>query len=545
MTPHAAKIPLVLALLTAALASTPGTASAYVTNPAAIWTVAGNGAFCDAPTSSCGDGPIATFARFGYASDVDLDASGNLYIADTNVNKIRKVTPAGAISTIAGTGVKCASAAAACGDGGPATQADLSQPFGIAVDPTGNVYFSEGLRSRVRRITPGGTISTVVGNGTQCVPSTSGCGDGSAGTAAQITYVPDVAAGPDGSLYLADLWAHKIRKLSPGGTMSTVAGNGAGCSGLCPDGPTATSLPLNTAQGVAVDSHNNVYIADQNDRRIREVTPGGAISTVAGDGTYCPNPSCGDGRPATSAQLSQPTNVAVGPAGDIWISEIWSQQVRRVLPDGGMTTAAGVGGECPLSTPGGGCGDGGPAVAARLDPRGLAIDNSGTNAFVTDSRGGRVRWIAGAQAGPTGPAGPSGPTGATGDAGPTGGSGQPGADGPRGDSGPQGAAGPAGPAGPQGRPGRDAVVKCPAKRKKRPRARVTCTVRLASPVSKSVRAVLSRGRRVYARGAASGDGVRSIGLQWVRPARAGRYTLVLTTRDAEGRVGTARLTVKI
>jgi hypothetical protein len=301
-------------------------------------------------------------------------------------------------------------------------------------------------------------------------------------------------------------------------------------------------LPLNQPRGVAVDSDGNLFIADQMDRSIRKVTPGGAISRVAGNGNHCPALPCGEGVLATNASVSQPANVAVGPHGDLYISEIWWRQVRHVYPDGTIVTAAGAGDECPISTPGAGCGDGGAATAALLDPTGLVVDPSG-NLFVADGRGGRIRWVAGAQSGPTGPAGPTGQSGPQGDDGAAGAAGPRGDAGPSGESGPRGDAGPAGPAGPKGAPGKDAVVKCKKARSKR--SRTTCTVRLVTPVTNSVGAKLTRGGRVYARGSAHGDTVRALSLVASKPIPSGRYTVILRMRDADGRLGTARLTVKL
>ena len=255
-----------------------------------IATVAGGGAN--------GDGGPVPFASLGLPQAVAKDASGNVYIADPTNNRIREVSAAGVVSTVAGTGVQGYS-----GDGAAATSAMLNQPQGVAVDGVGNVYIYDSNNNRIREVS-GGTITTIAGNGTCCYS-----GDGGTATSAQIGYGYGIAIDGSGNIYIADSNNQRIRKIS-GGNITTIAGNGS--PGYSGDGvgAAATNAQLNNPRGVAVDAAGaNVYIADTNNQRIRKVN-GGNITTVAGNGTCCSSPE-GDGGPATSGQLSGPQGVAV------------------------------------------------------------------------------------------------------------------------------------------------------------------------------------------------------------------------------------------
>ena len=253
--------------------------------------VAGNGI-----QGFSGDGGPATSASLNQPSGVAVDAAGNLYIADFNNNRIRKVSPAGTITTFAGNGV-----AAFSGDGGLATSASLSGPVGVAVDSVGNLYIVDKGNHRVREVS-GGTITTVAGGGSTVA-------DGVSATTAFLNSPEAVAVDLHFNVYIADPGTNRIREVS-GGTINTVAGNGA--AGIPSDGVAATSSPLNGPQGVAVDSAGNLYIADIFNNRVRRVY-GGIITTVAGNGA---RGFSGDGGPATSASLDYPYGVAVDSAGE-------------------------------------------------------------------------------------------------------------------------------------------------------------------------------------------------------------------------------------
>jgi subtilase family serine protease len=323
-----------------------------------ISTVAGNGT-----SGSSGDGGPASSAELGYPSGVAVDGAGNLFIADTFNARIRKVTPAGAISTVAGNGTR-----GFTGDGGPATSAELRLPGGVAVDSVGDLFIADETNNRIRKVTAAGAISTVAGNGT---PGFSG--DGGPATSAELFEPGGLAVDSGGNLFIADSMNNRIRKVTPAGTISTVAGNGV--EGFGGDGQPAIVAELNQPNGVAIDSAGNLFIADLANNRIRKVTPAGTISTVAGNGT--PGFS-GDGGPATSAELFSPWDVAVDGAGNLFIADAFNDCIRKVTPGGTIGTVAGNG------TPGF-SGDGGLSTLAELRmPEAVAVDGAG-NLFIADT----------------------------------------------------------------------------------------------------------------------------------------------------------------
>jgi len=269
----------------------------------------------------------------------------------------------GTITTVAGTGK-----AGFGGDGGPATAAKLIYPWGVAVGPDGSLYIADSGNHRVRRVGRDGTITTVAGNGQ---PAGFG-GDGGPATAAKLNYPYGVAVGPDGSLYIVDAGNSRVRRVRSDGTITTVAGNRQ--PGFGGDGGPATAARLAGPYGVAVGPDGSLYIADSGNRRVRRVGTDGTITTVAGNGG---GGFGGDGGPATAAMLASPLGVAVGPDGSLYITDSGNSRVRRVGPNGTITTVAGNG------QPGFG-GDGGPATAARLwSPYGVAVGPDGS-LYITD-----------------------------------------------------------------------------------------------------------------------------------------------------------------
>jgi len=257
-----------------------------------------------------GEGVAATSASLNFPNRVAVDAAGNLYIADRNNNRVRKVNTAGIITTVAGNGVRSFS-----GDGGAAISASLDFPTGVAVDAAGNLYIADGDNSRIRKVNTAGIITTVAGT------VTSGfSGDDGPATSAALDLrggVAGVAVDAAGNLYIADRGNHRIREVDTAGIITTVAGNGAFVfSG--DGGPT----------DVAVDAAGNLFIAaDIGSNRIRKVDTAGIITTIAGDGSFA---FSGDGGPATSARLNQPLGVAVDAAGNLYIGDQSNHRVRKV-----------------------------------------------------------------------------------------------------------------------------------------------------------------------------------------------------------------------
>jgi sugar lactone lactonase YvrE len=311
-----------------------------------INTLAGNGT-----GGFAGDGGAATSAELKIPFGVAVDSTGNTYIADSQNNRVRMVSIAGTITTVAGNG-----SAGSAGDGGPAVSASLSNPTGVALDAVGNLYIADQYNNKIRLVNLAGVISTVAGTGT--VGNT---GDGGPATSATLYYPGGVALDGLGSLYIADTNNQRIRKVNIStGTITTVAGSGSvGYS--CAAG-VATAVGLHNPFGVAADGSGNIYIADTYNQCIRKVASGN-ISTLAGNGVAS---FSGDGGPATSAALNYPSGVAVDGVGDIYIADVANSRVRMVSPLGTITTLAGTG-------VAGFSGDGGPATGARLyNPTGVA-----------------------------------------------------------------------------------------------------------------------------------------------------------------------------
>jgi uncharacterized protein (TIGR03437 family) len=326
-----------------------------------ITTVVGNGT-----QGFSGDNGSATSAQLNAPTGVAVDSAGNLYIADRQNNRIRKVS-SGVITTVAGNGTPGFS-----GDNGPATSAQLYYPSAITVDSAGNLYIDDALNQRIRKVS-NGVVTTVAGNGT---PGFSG--DNGPATSAQLNNPSGVAVDSAGNLYIADQSNNRIRKVS-NGVITTVAGNGT--LGYGGDGGPATSAQLTNPYGVAVDAAGNLYIADFGSSRIRKVS-NGVITTVAGNGTQ---DFSGDNGPATSAQLDAPRGVAVDSAGNLYIVDYSNHRIRKVS-NGIITTVAGNG------TPGF-SGDNGPATSAQLYyPSGIAVDSAGS-LYIGDSNNNRIRKV--------------------------------------------------------------------------------------------------------------------------------------------------------
>ncbi|MFD1143640.1 T9SS type A sorting domain-containing protein [Larkinella insperata] len=338
-----------------------------VSSAGIITTVAGNGSF-----GFSGDGGPATQAKLGDPYGIAVDGQGNLYIADQFNERIRKVTSAGIITTVAGTGIRGFS-----GDGGKATQAKLGFPTTVAVDGQGNLFIAEQTNNRIRKVTPNGIITTVAGDGKE---GTSG--DGGAATQAQLNRPTGVAVDGKGNLFIATQLSYRIRRVAHNGIITTAAGNGD--YGFSGDGGLATNARIHSPWDVTVDGQGNLYIADLENKNVRKVTTNGIITTVAG---YSRNSDSGDGGPAVQASLHFPHSVAVDAGGNLFIADESNHRIRKVAPNGTITTVAGNG-------VGGFSGDGGPATQARLQfPTGVVVDSQG-NLFIADPINQRVRKVA-------------------------------------------------------------------------------------------------------------------------------------------------------
>jgi uncharacterized protein (TIGR03437 family) len=331
-----------------------------------ISTVAGDGIL-----GFGGDGGPATSAAIYSPAGVAVDASGNLFIADANNNRIRKVSGSGTITTVAGNGI-----AGFSGDGNLATNAQLRAPYGVAVDSSGTLYIADTYNYRIRKVSVNGIITTVAGNGTA-----GSSGDGGQGTTAMLGRPFGIATDVAGNLFIADADLSRIRKLSASGIITTVAGRGTQGSGG--DGGPATAAGLNDPHGVAVDTTGNLFIADTGNHLVRKVAGNGIITTVAGSNTVG---FTGDGGPATAAQLSYPNGLIADGFGDIFITDTGNQRIRKVSTTGIISTVAGNG----IS---GFSGDGGPAIGGALNgPVGISID-SRFNLWFSDGSGHRVRHL--------------------------------------------------------------------------------------------------------------------------------------------------------
>jgi sugar lactone lactonase YvrE/predicted esterase len=331
-------------------------------------TVAGTGTSGASP-----NGTPASAAQLSYPEGVAVDRTGILWIADTFNSRVRQVIADGTLNTAVGNGV-WEYPPAVSGDKHGATTVQLFFPEGIVLDGQGNLYIADSYNARVRKVSPGGTTVTVAGSGLDGY-----FGDGGPGVLAGIYFPTAVAVDAVGNLFVADTGNQRIRKVSTNGTITTLAGTGV--VGFAGDGGPATSAQLYEPRGLALDGQGNLFVADSYNHRIRKVSVDGTISAVAGTGR---RGFSGDGGPAAAAQLNFPEGVAVDSAGNLFIADSANHRVRKVTPDGMITTVAGE--------------NGGTVVAVPLSyPEGLAVDRAGI-LYMADPVDHRVRKITGVAA---------------------------------------------------------------------------------------------------------------------------------------------------
>lgn len=329
-----------------------------------ISTVAGTGT-----AGYSGDGGPATAAKTTQLSYIAIDKHGNFYISDWYNNCVRRVDTMGIITTVAGTGV-----AGYNGDGAQATASKLNYPMGLAIDTNNNLYIVDQNNYRVRMVNSSGLISTVVGTGVAGFS-----GDGGPATAAKLVAPIGLACHPMGGLIMGD--AERIRTISASGIINTIAGTGI--SGFSGDGGMAAAAKIFGPSDFAYDAAGNLYFSDENNHRIRKITPTGIISTVAGTGTAG---FSGDGGPASSAKIFAPVGLVLDTNGVLYFADNHNNRIRRIDASGNISTIAGTGGM-------GFSGDGGLAIAATLFyPIGMRMNTSG-QLFFAENGNRRVRKL--------------------------------------------------------------------------------------------------------------------------------------------------------
>ena len=322
------------------------------------------------------DGQVEEYIGLGrrdlvHPAGVAIDASGNVFVADTGNHRVIKLDSSGIVTTLAGN-----AEAGDGGAGGPAGEAELAFPQDVALDNQGNVYIADSGNNRIRVVEPGGMMRNVAGTGEPDYG-----GDGGPAEAARLAGPTAIAVGVGGAIYIADSYNYRIRKIGTGGVIETVAGNGL--EGDIQTGLPATRTPLGVIRDIAVDSMGRIYFPDELEGRVLAVDPSGTIKVAAGGGE---RGSSGDGGPAVGAWLRYPSGVAISGSDTLYIAESFNNAIRRVSPDGIISTIAGSGAR-------GYDGEGFPATKFRLNfPSRIAAVTDETLA-VLDERNRRIRLL--------------------------------------------------------------------------------------------------------------------------------------------------------
>ncbi|MBI4604900.1 MAG: SMP-30/gluconolactonase/LRE family protein [Planctomycetes bacterium] len=332
-----------------------------------ITTIAGNG-----EEGYDGDGVPATQSRTNWARDVAVGPDGSIYFSDHFNWRVRRIRTDGIVETVAGVGVHSYT-----GDGGPASEAGISRPRGLAVTPGGALFFADTWNHVIRRVDADGTIHTVCGTGEAGFND-----DGRDALETQLDRPTDVAVGEDGSIYISDAQNQRIRRVKPDGVVETFAGNGE--EAFSGDGGDARAAAIDSPSGISLGPAGELFITDEDNHRIRRVDADGTIRTVVGSGEGALGP---DDVPPLEASLLVPRDVTVGPDGTIYVADSDNHRIAMVRPGGRFRVLAGDG-------TAGYTGDGGPARKARMSgPKGIAVGPDGA-VYVADSGNFTVRRLA-------------------------------------------------------------------------------------------------------------------------------------------------------
>ena len=317
--------------------------------------------------------------QFEQAVHLAVDPAGNLLIMDAANQRIRRITPAWTIGTVAGSGerpqvnARCEPSSPVA-DGGPALSAFLYNPADVAIAPNGNLIIADQQNNRIRQIAPDGTITTIAGNGLHNIYA-----PGVPALNSPMDWPSAVAVDARGTVYFAEVHGNRVARIGADGRLATVAGTGF--PGYAGDNVPATGALLRSPMGIALDADGNLFIADRGNHRVRKVSAAGIISAVAGNGQ---RGYSGDGGLAASASLDTPMDVKVDTLGNIFIADTGNNRVRRVGPDGVITTVAGDG--HPARGPDGVAAD----TSSLYYPAGLAVDAT----TICISWTGRITWCA-------------------------------------------------------------------------------------------------------------------------------------------------------